>query len=141
MTQISLTVKNADLVRQGLQNLGAEIPKVGRLQIYKTMQRIQRRMKEYWTSNIPPELPSYQRTGTLAAGYSITSKTNGYTLRNPVSYTKYVVGNAYGLEQAWMHAKPGRHTKLRDVTEEEAQVLPDEVLAEISMVARREGFK
>ena len=140
MTQLTLSVTGADVVRQGLQNLGAEIPRIGRLQIYRTSQAIVRRMKEYWTMNVPPELPSYQRTGTLAGGWMITPNTNGYTTSNATPYTKYVHGNAYGLEQAWMHARPGRHQLLRDVTEEEVTKLPDEIANEISMVARRVGL-
>lgn len=135
MTQLSITVQNADLVRKGLQDLGAEIPKIGRLQIYRTSQAIVRRMKVY-----PPERPgqTYIRTGTLGGGWTITSNTNGYTIRNDTPYTKRVVGNAYGLEQAWMHQ--GRWNLQRDVTEEEVQKLPDEIEKEISMVARRLGL-
>lgn len=140
MTQLSITLKNAELVRKGLQDLGAEIPKVGRLQIYRTEQAIVRRMKEYWTHNSPPELPSYQRKGLLAAGYTITPTTNGYRISNAVPYTSLVVGNAYGLEQAWMHAKPGRHKLLRDVSDEEVAKLPPEIEKEISAVARRVGL-
>jgi hypothetical protein len=139
MTQLTITVDSA-LVRQGLQNLEAEIPRIGRLQIYRTSQAIVRRMKEYWTMNVPPELPSYTRAGRLAGGWFITPNTNGYTTSNNMWYTKYVHGNAYGLEQAWMHARPGRHQLLRDVTEEEVEKLPPEVEREISMVARRVGL-
>ncbi len=140
MTQLSIDFRNAELVRKGLQDLAAEIPKIGRLQIYRMEQTVVRRMKEYWTMGQPPELPSYQRTGGLAGGYFIVPKTNGYTVINNVPYTKHVVGNAYGLEQAWMHARPGRHKLLRDVTEEEVEKLPPEVEKEISMVARRVGL-
>lgn len=140
MTQLSITFKNAELVRKGLQDLGAEIPKIGKLQIYRTEQAIVRRMKSYWTNNTPPALPSYQRTGELANGYTITPTANGYTISNNVPYTVYVVGNAYGLEQAWMHAKPGRHKLLRDVQDEEVEKLPPEIEKEISAVARRVGL-
>lgn len=140
MTQLSIDMKNAELVRKGLQDLGAEIPKVGRLQIYRTMQTVTRRMKEYWTMGQPPELPSYTRTGTLAGGWMILPKDNGYTAMNSTPYTQGVHGNAYGLGQAWMHAKPGRHKTLRDVTEEEVEKLPPDVEKEISMVARRVGL-
>ncbi len=140
MTQLSIDFKNAELVRKGLQDLGAEVPKIGRLQIYRMEQTVVRRMKDYWTMGVPPELPSYQRTGTLAGGYFIVPKVNGYTVMNQVPYTSRVVGNAYGLEQAWMHAKPGRHKTLRDVTEEEVEKLPQDIENEISMVARRVGL-
>jgi len=139
MTQLTMTV-DATLVRQGLQDLSTEIPRIGRLQIYRTSQTIVRRMKEYWQINVPPELPSYQRTGTLAGGWFITPNNNGYTTSNNTAYTKFVHGNAYGLEQAWMHARPGRHQLLRDVSEEEVEKLPPEIENEISMVARRVGL-
>jgi len=141
MTQLSLQVKGAELVRKGLQDLSAEIPKIGKLQIYRTEQMIVRRMKEYWTMNVPLELPSYIRSGTLAGGYTITPNMNGYTVSNRTDWTKYVVGNAYGLEQAWMHARPGRHKLFRDVTEEEVKKLPPEIDKEITIVARRLGLQ
>jgi hypothetical protein len=138
MTQLSLSVsKDAQIVRQGLQDLAAEIPKVGRLQIYRTELEIVRRMKMYYTDNIPPQLPSYTRSGDLAMGYVLSPTTNGYRITNNVPYTKYVVGNAYGLEQAWMHARPGRHTLFRDVQEEEVAKLAPEVEQQLTMVARR----
>ena len=140
MTQLSIRVTGAELVRSGLQDLAAEIPKVGRLQIYRTEQAIVKRLKSYWTSNSPPELPSYVRTGRLAGGYTITGIPNGYTLSNNVPYTKYVVGNAYGLNQAWMHARPGRHSLWRDVQDEEVKKLPQEIDDAITVVARRDGF-
>lgn len=135
MTQLSIQVTGADIVRQGLQNLSAEIPQIGRLQIYRTMQGIVRRMKEY-----PPAPPAstYVRTGTLGGGWMILPAQNGYSVQNGTSYTKYVTGNAYGLEQAWMHA--GRWQLLRDVAEDETSKLPEEIENQISMVARRMGL-
>lgn len=140
MTQLSVSINGAEIVRKGLQDLAAEIPKVGREQIYRTMQAIVRREKEYWTINVPPALPSYQRTGGFASGWIITPKDNGYSASNSWGKTKHVVGNAYGLEQAWMHARPGRFPLFRDVAEEEVKKLPPEVEKEISMVARRVGL-
>ena len=135
MTQLSISFNNAELVRKGLQDLGAEIPKIGRLQIYRTEQNVVRRMKMY-----PPEVPgqTYIRTGTLGGGWMITPNSNGYTISNNTPYTKYVVGNAYGLEQAWMHE--GRWNLLRDVSDEEVAKLPEEIENEISVVARRLGL-
>jgi len=135
MTQLSIQINNADIVRRGLQDLSAEIPKIGRLQIYQTSQAIVRRMKIY-----PPERPgqTYIRTGRLGGGWTIIPNTNGYTTRNDTPYTKYVVGNAYGLEQAWMHE--GRWNLLRDVQEEEVAKLPKAIEEEITMVARRVGL-
>ena len=135
MTQLSIQVNGAEIVRKGLQDLSAEIPKIGRLQIYRTSQGIVSKMKQYPP---PPPASMYIRTGTLGGGWMIVSNSNGYTIRNDTHYTKWVVGNAYGLEQAWMHV--GRWQKLRDVTEEETGKLPAEIEKEITMVARRLGL-
>ena len=141
MTQLSIKVTGGELVRQGLQDLAAEIPQIGRLQIYQTQQAVARRLKSYWTNNNPMELPSYTRTGTLARGYQISPLRDvGYTLSNSTPYTKHVVGDAYGLSQAWMHAKPGRHTLWRDVQDDEVDKLPQEIDDAITVVARRKGF-
>lgn len=135
MTQLSVTVTGAELVRKGLQDLEAEIPKIGREQIYRTMQAIVKTMKAYPP---PPTYSTYVRTYRLQAGWNIIPKANGYSVTNETTYTKYVVGNAYGLEQAWMHV--GRWQLLRDVAESETGKLPMEIEREISMVARRLGF-
>ena len=138
MTQLSVTVTGADIVRQGLQDLEREIPRIGREQIYRTMQAIVRTMKIYPP---PPSASTYVRTGTLGAGWTILPASGampGYMVRNDTPYTKYVVGNAYGLEQAWMHQ--GRWNLLRDVAEEETAKLPPEIENNIQMVARRYGF-
>jgi len=135
MTQLSLNVVGAELVRQGLENLAKEIPDIGRLQIYRTEQAIVRRVKIY-----PPPLPSYTQTGNLGRGWKIAPLKMGYSIQNFVPYTAKVVGNAYGLEQAWMHARPGRWKKLRDISDEEVAKLPPEIDKNIQQVARRENL-
>jgi hypothetical protein len=135
MTQLSITAQGANIVRQGLQDLSKEIPDIGRLQIYRTAQAIVKRMKDYPP---PPFGSSYIRTGRLGGGWNITRRSNGYTIRNSTTYTKYVVGNAYGLEQAWMHV--GRWQVFRDVNDEEVKKLPAEIEKEIVQVARRVGL-
>ena len=133
--QLSVSLNGADIVRRGLEDLSREVPRVGREQIYRTMQGIVRRMKEYPP---PPPFSSYTRTGTLGGGWHITPNGNGYTVSNGTPYTAYVVGNAYGLEQAWMHQ--GRWQLVRDVTEDEVSKLPEAIINEISLVARRVGL-
>jgi len=133
MTQLTLEVTGAELVRQGLENLNKEIPDIGRLQIYRTAQAIVRTMKIY-----PPQLPSYTQTGFFGGGWKIIPLSNGYTIQNEVPYTKYVVGNAYGLGQVPWHARPGRWPLLRNVNDEEVAKLPPEIDKNIQQVARRE---
>ena len=155
--QLSVQVRG-ELVRKGLQNLEAQVPQIGRQQIRTVMDRIKRRMQEYPPEPAGQSIASqhpvlgkiyrtakgrYQRTGLLGASWSIDSTDNGYMISNSASrkgrfYAKYVVGNAYGLAQAWMHV--GRWQLLRDVTDQEVANLPKEINQQIAMVARRAGF-
>lgn len=159
MPQISIKT-NAPMVRQGLEDLGAEMPRIGRRRIRTMMERIKRRMQEY-----PPEPAGqstvsthnvlgrtykrargrYQRTGKLGASWAIEKVGGGmgYRLSNNAerkgrTYGQYVVGDAYGTGQAWMHK--GRWQKLRDVVDEEVEQLPEEIDGEIILVARRVGL-
>ncbi len=133
-------ITNAALVRQGLQNLRSEIPKIGRRKIYDAMNRITRKMEAY-----PAERASqkYVRTGRLGRSWKVKRLDNGYIISSDArkrgrSYSRYVVGTSYGTGQAWMHV--GRWQKLRDVAEEEIAGLPPEIEREINMVSRRVGL-
>lgn len=154
--RLSIDLPNARLVRQGAQNLDAEIPQVGRRQIRTSLNRIIRIMQAY-----PPERPGqyrtgshpilgttyiavrYKRTGRLGRSWVIERKgDNGYVIKNDARspktrkrYAQYVVGNAYGAGQAWMHK--GRWDVFRDVVDDEMQTLPAPINREIEMVARR----
>ena len=119
----------------GLQDLAAEIPKIGRLQIYRTSQEIVKRMKIY-----PPTRfgQTYVRTYRLRDGWRIIRKTEGfagYTIQNRTPYTKYVVGNAAGLEQAWMHR--GRWPIFRSVSMLEVNKLSKEINKHIVITGRQ----
>lgn len=162
MAGVQLSVKvRGELVRKGLQDLADnDLPKIGRQQMRTVMERIKRRMQVY-----PPEPNGqsiasshpvlgtvyttargrYRRTGLLGHSWVISEIENnkGYKIDNQayhkVYYAKYVVGNAYGLRQAWMHK--GRWQLLRTVAEEEIHKLPPEILKEVSTAARRKGFQ
>lgn len=138
--RISIKV-DGELVRKGLQDLGMEIPKIGRSQLRFTSERIVRRMQAY-----PPERPrqKYKRTGRLFRSWKIDNSQDRYTIENTAAkkgrlYGHFVIGNAYGTGQAWMHR--GRWLLLRDVVEQELEKLPDDVLEKIMLVARRKGFQ
>jgi len=134
--RLSIKVRG-ELVRQGLENLEKEIPDIGRRNMRTVLERAKRIMEEY-----PAERPgqTYRRTGKLFSGWRLEqiSGNKGYSFRNIRSYGQYVVGDAYGTSQAWMHQ--GRWPVFRDVTERELLALPKAVQDEIIMVARREGF-
>lgn len=136
MTQITIT-SNVGLVRQGLQDLGAEIPKIGRRKMYDAMNRITRTMEGY-----PPERPNqkYVRTGNLGASWKVKRLDDGYMISNDARrrghyYAKYPVGDAYGHGQAWMHK--GRWQVFKTVADEEIQKMPQEIVNEIEISGKR----
>ena len=158
MTQLSLKVSpSMEIVRQGLQDLAAEIPKVGRLQIYQAALRAKTKLR------LPGAKPSYpikwdsekqrraffatdgfgagiptSRTDKLVNAWQIVKITDGYSLVNATPYTKYVQGNAYGVLGSGIHS--GRWKKFRDIVDEEMEKLPQEIDDAITIVARRDGF-
>lgn len=156
--QLSFKVEGAEVVRKGLQNLSAEIPKVGRQQLRTFANRVVRKMQAYPPEPAGQSLSSshsvlgtiytpargrYRRTGKLGASWKITQTSDGYTISNNaerrgVRYPIYVVGNAYGKGQAWMHK--GRWQVFRDVFDEELKRVPPEIERFIGAVARRNGL-
>lgn len=153
--QITITAARGELVRQGLQELGAEVPQIGRRGIRTVMERIKRRTQEYPAERDGQSVASshsklgtvyrtasgrYHRTGLLGSRWAIEDAGNGYKLVNTAAhrgkfYAKWVVGDAYGQSQARMHA--GRWQVMRDVVDEELGKLPDELEELIKVVSRR----
>lgn len=155
MPQLKIKVE-AELVRKGLQDLGAEIPKVGRLQIYQTARRIQARMSKpgakptypiHWVSirqrkaffasqGFGGGIPHVRRG--IEQSWAIEKLEDGYRVVNRKPGAKFVFGSAYGTDQSPIHA--GRWPLFRDVAEEETEQLPEAVHENINMVARRDGL-
>lgn len=123
MINLTAEVEGGEIVRRGLEDLALAIPKVSRLRIYNAMRRVLTRMR-----NEPSRMASYDRTGTLRAGWPyrpVREGEIGYRIYNPVEYAHYVVGDAYGDGQAWFHV--GRWEKFREVVDEEIRNLPEEI--------------
>jgi hypothetical protein len=156
MTELKISFEDG-LVRQGLEDLAGEFPKIGRRRIYDMVNRITRTMEAY-----PPEragqsrigyhlklgrvfiATGYRRTGKLGRSWKVDRNDDGYSIRNTAErnghpYPRFVVGDAYGTGQAWMHR--GRWLVFRDVVDKEVEKLPKEVADEVVMVARRKGFQ
>jgi len=139
MPQISVKVTNGDLVRKGLESLRSDIPKIAKSRMFKHMENIVRKMKIY-----PPKPAGsrYVRTFTLRNSWQIRQKDNGYTISaDPVQrgrrYGKYVVGDAYGEQQASQNS----HWQLfRNVVEEEVAKMPKSIQDDIGIAAKRRGF-
>lgn len=152
--QLTIT-SNVGLVRQGLEDLALEVPKIGRRRIYNMMLRVrselrkpgkpvtypvkwdsERQRRAYFaTDGFGKGIPS-RRTGKYNAAYQIKRTETGYQLYNGTSYGKYVGGSAYGTGQSRIHQ--GRWKLMRDVVDAEVEALPQEVIDEIEMVARRD---
>lgn len=126
MTRISVTVENGELVRQGLQDLQAAIPQIGRKVIFDKMNVIAQSMRKY-----PPQRAGskYIRTYRLRDSVTVIRLDNGYAIEiDPVQrgrhYAKYVIGTARGEGQAWMHK--GRWHLFKNVVEHHLRRLPDD---------------
>lgn len=127
MTRISVTVVNGELVRQGLQDLEAAIPKIGRKVFWDKMNVIAESMRKYPP---PPVGSRYKRTYRLRKSVKILKLNNGYAVEiDPVQrgrhYAKYVIGNARGEEQAQIHA--GRWHVFKNVVDYHLRRMPDDV--------------
>lgn len=84
----------------------------------------------------PPKRPKqrYIRTGRLANSWTVAHTPEGATIVNHASargreYARFVVGNAAGEGQAWMHR--GRWWKARDVIDNETPKLMSQLAAEV----------
>ncbi len=131
--QLSFSFRNAQLVAMGFQNLAAEIPKIGRLQIYRTVQEVIRKVKIY-----PSRASTYIRTYKFWSGWTIENYNLGYRILNRVWYGPYVVGDAFGQGQAWMHK--GIWRPFREINDEEAAKLPEAIRDELSLAIRRNNL-
>ncbi|RMD64626.1 hypothetical protein D6833_04140 [Candidatus Parcubacteria bacterium] len=140
--RLTIRVENAKLVRQGLHNLRLKIPLIGRQRMYDIARKIVKRMQRYPP---PPVGSRYKRTFRLKRSWKIrrAGKT-GYMIMSDARdkrgrrYTRYVVGDARGAGQAWMHV--GRWQVFRDVVEEEFAKAPKAIQRSIAMIKRAEGF-
>lgn len=138
--RLSLTFPDIELTSKDLEDLTAEVPKLGRGRIYGVMVAAKKLVTTY-----PSERPGqkYERTGNYGRSWDIEKLADGYRLLGHAvdpkghDYTKYVAGNAYGYGQAWMHE--GRWVMLRDAVEQSMQRLPEEVLEDAQMVSRRQA--
>jgi len=142
--QITIMVKNAQLVAKGLANIRAEIPRIAESTIKAAAEKVIKRMRVY-----PPkrEGQTYVRTGRLGNSFKVTRSATGYTISNNAEakgrpYSRYVIGDSAGAiggsGQAWMHV--GRWLLLRDVVEYEVTQLPPMVEEKIRFKVRQAGL-
>lgn len=156
--QLSVHTKGAELVRQGLQDLDREIPRIGRKGIYDMMRRVRARLRTpaprpsypitwdserqrrafFATDGFGRGIP-YHRTGRYEAGWDIVATPTGYMIQNTWSKARYVGGDYSGQGQSLIHA--GRHPLFQNVIEEEIQELPEGIEEAITYYGRSKyGF-
>ena len=159
MTYVTFQVnpKNSKIVRQGLQDLSAETPKIGRKQLYDTSRSIVRRLQPsqaalptwpinwdslrqkiafFHTDGFGGGIP-HVRVGKRTKWMIIKTDT-GYRVRNPSPRAVHVYGDAFGLQQSRIHV--GRWPLFRNVADEELAKLPKQVQDALRIVARRKGY-
>lgn len=155
--QMTVKVHDADLVRQWLQDLAAEVPRIGRKGIYDMMLGVRKVMRTpgkkptypiNWDSDkqrrfvlamlrAKNNLP-YKRTDGLPRGWTIESVSNGYKLYNPAKAAVYLYGNFEGARQSAIHKS--RHPVVQEVVEAGVRSLPGDIEKNIGYYARKKGF-
>lgn len=156
---VQLTVKTtgADLVRQGLEDLEREIPRIGKRRIYNMMLRVRTRLRTpaprpsypinwdsekqrraYFATNGFGRGIPYRRNGRYEGGWDIVPTETGYRLENKWDKARYVSGYHDGSGQSAIHA--GRWPLFQEVVEEEIQELPEDIEQYITYYGRGLGF-
>lgn len=105
MPRLTLQAKpETKFVRKGLEDLRKDMPRVARARMWKAMQWIKKKMS--YTQNSPPKRSGqkYVRTFNMMQKYRIGKTGAGnYYFEAAAPYSKYVLGDARGIGQAWMH--------------------------------------
>lgn len=157
MVSITAKVVNAEIVRQGLENFGAEVPKVGRQRLYLTMLRIKTRLSKappkssgpvnwdspkqrrayFATDGFYGGIP-YRRRGTYERAWIIQRVDDGYKLFNDFLMAVHITGDIYGRGQSRIHAD--RWPMFKTVSFEEMRDLPDELFADVEKAKKKSGL-
>lgn len=150
------TDNSAQLVRQGLEDLGREIPRIGRKRIYEAMKRAQailripksrprspiqwdsvRQRKAFFASDgFGRGIPT-RRTGR-SLKWEISPTGTGYTLRNSADHARYPYGLHDGSGQSRIFAAD--YPLFSEVVENEIEGLPEDIEQHITWYGRDRGF-
>ena len=156
---VQLTVKvdkSAELVRKGLQDLGAEVPKIGKQTIYSRLEIAKRELNKpakkitypvNWDSE--KQKIAYFASGGFGKGipYISTGKSRnwvlealdrGWKLINKFAAAVYLFGDNLGNRQSNIHA--GRRPIFRDVVEKQVSRLPKTIQENITVYIKRKGL-
>lgn len=151
--------ENSEIVRQGLEDLGADIPKVGRMGIYKTARRIIKRMRQPgspivypvdWDTQLQHDaffasdgfgagIPT-GRSGQYQDGWEAAEKMpDGYRIGNDTPQALFVGGDELGNHQSSIHKD--RWPLFATVALEEIYQLPDDVVEQLKLTALEDGIE
>lgn len=149
---------NARMVRKGLEQLRAEVPKVGRSRMYSALVRVLNRLKKpgkkpkrpipwdsikqmraFFASNGFGGGIPHKRRGAYQKGFRIKAIPQGHELSNTAKGAKYVGGNARGVRRSRIHV--GTWPLVRDEVDKEVAKLPSAVVQHLKIVARQKGFQ
>lgn len=149
---------HGEMVRQGLENLSAEIPQVGKKRIYLRMLRMKTRLNKpapkpgypiHWDSEKQKKfvlamlrrehnLP-YRRTGKTEQGWVLQGLEDGYRLANETEAAFFVYGDLFQRKsQSRIHA--GRWPLTKEIAFEELEALPEEIQVDIEAAKKRSGL-
>lgn len=139
MPNFDVQIDGYNRVDNALRRLVANLPRVSKDVVYKWAQGTRAILK---STSYPPKRfkQRYVRTGQLANRWRAARTPHGATIINQAAqrgrnYATYVVGDATGKGQAWMHK--GRWWRARDVIDEE---LP-ELRRQLAEAVRKEWVK
>ena len=156
--QLSFKVsKNAELVRKGLQDLRAEVPKIGKATIYDRLVLAKKEMSKPPSVPKPPGLwdsikqqIAYFKSGGFGAGipYVPTGKAgkswvlqavdNGWKLMNKFAQAVYLFGNWEGEKQSVIHA--GRRPNFKETLQAHVERLPKTIQSNLNSAIKRLGL-
>lgn len=151
--QMTIQAYGAELVRQGLEDMTAEIPRIGRKRIYGAMRRAQGILKTvksrprypiqwdserqkrafFATDGFGRGIPT-RRTGA-SLRWEITNTGTGYMLSVAADWAGYLYGHYDGGGQSRIFE--GTYPLFRDVVENQITNLPPEIEQDITYYGRQ----
>ena len=156
--QLSFKVgPGAKLVRKGLQDLRAAVPKIGKSSIYERLMIAKREMSKNPSRPKPPGLWDskkqmlayfksggfgkgipYKPTGNAGKSWVLQAIENGWKLYNKFAQAVYLFGNWEGERQSVIHA--GRRPNFKETLQAHVERLPKTIQANLNSVIKRLGL-
>ena len=139
MLRFELTVRGQSSVANELRTAAAKAPKEMQEATYRWAQTVRAALK---AKPYPAKRPGqkYVRTGRLANSWAVERQGKGVVIVNRAEgrsgpYSRFVIGDAKGAGQAWMHR--GRWWTGRGVVDEYREALRDDIISELDRLFPR----